>query len=66
MGHMGICKLPMLEDYGLCKTPFCRFLLGLRLTHVGLTWEGSPVVSQRSYGGHFERSTCVQSLLAGF
>jgi len=63
MGLIGASgRLQKLHCRGLpcLHTPFCRFLAGLRLTHIGLAWEGSPVASQHSYGGHSERSTCVQ------
>jgi hypothetical protein len=49
-----------MQDYALCVRPLCPFLHPLRVTHMGLAWEGSPVASQRSYGGLNERSTCVQ------
>lgn len=41
-----------MQDYALCVRPFCPFLHRLRVTHLGLAWEGSPVASQRSYGGY--------------
>jgi hypothetical protein len=42
--------------------PFCPFLHPLRVTLVGLAWEGSPVASQHSYGGKLSSgATCVQS-----
>ena len=48
---VGLHALADSQDYTLAVRPFCPFLTPLRVTHVGLTWEGSPVVSQHSYGG---------------
>lgn len=49
-----------MQEYALCVRPICPFLHPLRVTHLGLAWDRSPVASQRSYGGLYERSTCVQ------
>ena len=54
--------LHSLQDYTPVSVPSARSCTPLRVTLVGLAWEGSPVASQYSYGGVSSGTTCIQPI----